>query len=175
MRNLDEIYEYVNQSRMTLVINNNKKELLNAFCRKIYNQHKDSKSRISTNKGLFRKLCTTTNKFIEINMDIDKIQFSSSKSNFYYELRSLKEYAIENRSKFLFKYNRQEDVTFAEIWNKRFYKDPKLVYYDRIFDLIILIDKEHIEILKGERLDNNIFDMTKLVRRTKLKKLELFK
>lgn len=172
MRNLDEIYEYINQSRMTLVINNNKKDLLNSFCRKIYNQYKGSKSKISTNKGLFKKLSTTTNKF----MDINKIQLSSSKSEIFYELLSLKKYAIENSSNFLFKYNRQEDITFAEIWNKRFYfyKDPKLVYYDKIFDLIILIDKKHIEILKGE-LYNNSFDITKLVRRTKLKKLELFK
>ncbi len=173
MSNLDEIHEYIKTATMILVINNNSKAMLDALYNFIYKKYPNQKSKWGNGKGLFFKLCNVKNKLIRIDIDLYKVQFHSSNTHgrIREDYNSLMCCAVENNSKFLFKsdlslYKEEIDL-----------RDPWYIIFPQYqsFDLVIFIDKDKITILKEgnytSRTKEN-YDITTLLRRTKLKKIQ---
>lgn len=187
MQNLDNIYEYIKASTMTLVINNNSKSLLDALFNILYNKYNLPKCRITTTKGLMLKLATIKNKLIRHETDLSKIQFSSTKNSnrVRADFNELLLYLIENNSKILFKFDIYDYKLNEESINNFEYSLHSMIPQYDSFNLIILIGKKNIEILRfhsnssyfsmsniyGNK-ENYIFDMTTLLRSTKLKKIK---
>jgi len=173
MKSLDEIHEHVKESTMVLVINNNKKLLLDPLCNFIYNKYKGKKSKIRTGKGLHNKLLKIKDKFVIIDIDYNRIQLGSNKGRLQSELNDIKLNLHDNNSMVMFKCDLRNKFIY-ESWEKW-----KINSYYYVFDLIIMIDVDNIKILKtpiysrglrnNEELDT--FDIIKLIRRTKLKNL----
>jgi len=170
MQNLDKIHDYILESNMILIMNNNSQLLLNALMNKIYNKYPLKKRQIRTGKGLYKKLIDVKDKLVKINIRLSKIQLGSStnKNKIYYDFKILQACVVENKSKLLF-YETKE-------FNYHFRKNP---YYNmplyNVFDLIIMIDKNDIKIIKYRNgSDKEKFDIKPLLRSTKLRQLNLF-
>ena len=105
MKNLDEIYEYVNDVTTILVINNTSKLLLDSLYNSIYNKYSASKCKCNTRNHLMRKFSVIKSKLIRVDFDLKNAQFSSSTANSKTteDFKLLKSYLIENNSKILFK------------------------------------------------------------------------
>jgi len=184
MRTLDELYEYVNDSTMILVINNNSKSLLDSLYTSIYNKYSLSKCKCNTRGHLMRKFSTIKSKLIKVDFDLKYVQFSSSTANSKTidDFDNLKLYLIENNSKILFKIDLSSYTDLFEILR---FQQYKLIPQYMIFDLIILIDKKDIKILKYEtenksfnmfsnygNKENMIFNIDRLIRKVKLSKIK---
>lgn len=190
MRTLDELYQYVNDSTMILVINNNSKSLLDAIFNRLYNKYVAPKCKCTTSKGLMLKLSKIKNKLIRHEFDLKKIQFSSSNTNskIRNSFNDLQLFLMENNSKILLKldissYKYDSDDKF-DIRTERFLYGV-IPQYD-IFNLIIFIDKKNIKIIKYQTdkkhfnmfnsygfKEKYIFNIDSLIRNTKLKKIKL--
>lgn len=180
MKNLDEIYEYINNEnfKTILIINNNSKILFNTFYESIYDKYLSSKMICKSGKGLMKKLSIIRNKFIRIDLSLNKIQFSSStnQKRFDEDFETLKLYIIDNNLKIMFKTNDSisiDNLSYIQKWNFQ-------IKYDK-FDMIILLDKNDIKILKDKYWnirnnntinDHNVYSFLKLSRRVKLKQLK---
>ena len=120
-----------------------------------------------------KKISIIKQKFVRIDLDLSKIQLSSSNSRerVQNDFKTLKDYLIENNSKIIFKNNTK--LKF-DIISKSIYSYIPLYY---IFDLVIFIDKKEIKITKNDyNHDNCIINIDSLIRKIKLKKLkELYK
>jgi len=178
MENLEEIYKYFQEPTTILIINNHSTKVLDSFFDIVYNKTIARKINIKSRKGLFYKLMKIKNKLIKIDFELDSVQFSSSKtkSKIFKDFIDIKESLTENNSKLLCR----TDVRL----NKKIEADKIYNYYlTNIFQLIIFIDKEEIKLIKHKtescRYYNDsgkTFNITKLVRGTKIKKLSnLFK
>lgn len=179
MNNLDKIHEYVKESTMILIINNNSKSLLDALFNSIYNKYNSKKIRIDSGKKLFFKLMNLKDKLIRIEYDLSKIQFTSSNNNnrLDSEFFLLKTYLSDNNSKLLIKTNLSNYKEITDV-TKFFYNQRKY----NIFDLVILIDKNSIKILKNEndpcnvykfnKEENGVFNLEPLLRHTKLTQIQ---
>jgi len=157
MKNINEIHESLKDATLILIVNiTDDKNLLDVVCNFIYRKYKGKKINIKSGKGLYRKLCTTTNKFIKIDIDYGKLQFTSSKSRKGLEISEIKCKGVENDSMFLFKY----DKKIHEIWRYR---------WSNYFDIIMAIDNNKINILKSS---NEEFSIEQLIRASKLRNLK---
>lgn len=132
MKNLNNILEIFDESTMVLIINNNSKSLLDYLFNFIYSRYSFSKCKISSAKGLLKKILFIENKLIAINLDLKNIQLNgtTSKKKLIENLKSIKLALEENNSKVLFKINSLD------------------YYYHDFFDCIIKIDKRDIKIIK---------------------------
>jgi hypothetical protein len=167
MENLDEIHDLIKRATLILVINNNSESMINSFINLIYKKYPNKKSKFNSTKGLMRKISLTKNKLIMINIDLNKLQFSSSNTStkLWEDFQNIRNYAVENKLKILLRINQ----------NPGYYKR----YHD-FFDLILLLDKKYIKTTKiafnGWYLINNndkLYDIDKLTRSTKLKQLKI--
>lgn len=187
MKNLDEIYEYVNDVTTILVINNTSKLLLDSLYNSIYNKYSASKCKCNTRNHLMRKFSVIKSKLIRVDFDLKNAQFSSSTANSKTteDFKLLKSYLIENNSKILFKtdlsYLGETHTKILEILK---FQAFRLIPQYRIFDLVILIDQKDVLILnyqtdsKSYSLFNNYgnkenmcFNIDSLVRKVKLSKI----
>lgn len=161
MRNLDEIHETVEKSTLILIINNNSTSI-NSFFNLVYKKYPNKKSEIKSSKGLMRKISIAKDKLIKIDIDLKKLQFSSSNTStkLWEDFIAVKTYALDNKLKILFKANRK-------------YRSIEQLY--SIFDLIILIDKTYIKLIRTPdkywSYGDDVFSIDKLIRNTKLKQL----
>lgn len=186
MKNLDEIYEYVNDVTTILVINNNSKLLLDSLYNSIYNKYSASKCKCNTRNHLMRKFSVIKSKLIRVDFDLKNAQFSSSTANSKTteDFKLLKSYLIENNSKILFK---NDLSSYSDILTTLKFQAYRLIPQYSIFDLIILIDKQDIKILKYEsenksfnmfsnygNKENMIFNIDSLIRKVKLSKIKKF-
>ena len=173
MNDINKLQEYIKDSSMILVINNNSKLLMNTLFDSIYKKYSLSKTQFDSRRRLISKLSRIKNKLIKLNFDLTKIQFTSSSNN-KIQLRTdfltLKTNIQENKSKLLLKtnlafYDKNPSFHLAvEDWNSPYY---------RIFDLIIFIDKDNIKIVDKYRTTKATLEIDQLIRKTKLKKLNL--
>lgn len=187
MENLDKLQEYINASTMTLIINNNSKSLLDALFNVIYNKYNSSKCKIITTKRLMLKLATIKNKLIRHDLDLSRLQFSSTRNSNVVrnDFNDLKIFLIENNSKFLLKFDIREYKINEEPLNTLEYFLHKMIPQYDTFNLIVLICKKDIKILRFQtensafsmlspygNKEGHIFDITTLIRSTKLKKIQ---
>lgn len=181
IQDLDKIYEFIYRDnlKLILIINNNSKLVLNYLYNSIYNKYPLSKVKCSSGKGLMKKLSSIKNKLIRIDLTLNKVQLSSSTIQTDSNFNTLKTYIAENNSKILFKFDYNFDFNLSYHEMNQF-----MCKYD-MFDLIILLDKNDIKILKWSywniRKNNNniysvsdtyVFSILKLVRNVKLKQLK---
>lgn len=169
MTNLDKLYEYIDtkDTVMVMIINNNSKPLLDSLCNKIYNNYKKSKVKISTRKGLFKKLIFIKEKLIRVDFDFDSINFNGTTNltRRKEDLSLIRSSLIENKSKLLCRVNLYFD------FNKNLKNNLYSRYYE--FDLVILINKEEIEIIKSDyHCVEKHFSLDQLIRKTKLDKIK---
>ena len=179
MESINDIHEYIDKSTMILVINNNAKSLLNYLVNSIYNKCTLPKYEYTKTKGLIERVQKQKEKIIRIDLDLNKIRFTSSNNpkKLNSEFVILQSIIVENKSKILFK---TDLSTYKE------YIDPKniersIVAYD-IFDLIILIDKEDIKMLQRPiyesqrdyrpEKERKKYPLDILLRRVKLKQIQ---
>lgn len=179
MGNIDKIYEYVEESTMILIINNNSKLLLDTLVNFIYNKSSLKKYEYTKTKGLLEKVQKQKEKIIRIDLDLNKIRFTSSNNpkKLNSEFVILQSIIVENKSKILFK---TDLSTYKE------YVDPKnieqsIVAYD-VFDLIILIDKTDIKMLQRPiyesyrdyrpEKERKKYSIEQLLRRVKLRQIQ---
>jgi len=173
MKNLDEIYEYVDESSMILIINNNAKSLMNYLFDNIYKKSTLQKYKFEKCKGIIGKITKLKEKVIKIDIDLNKVQFSSSNNN----RKKLSEFIIlnsiisENKSKILFKTDLSSYKEYVDFKNI-----TQTIPSYSAFDLIILIDKEHLKIIRyqsnGLGLGDMILNIDQLLRRVKLKQIQ---
>ena len=159
MKNLDDIHHLIQNSTLILVINASSKTMSKTVFNYIYKKYSDKKRTITSTKGLLKKISEIKNTLIKIDIDIKKIQFSSSKTSdkLWTDFGTAQVYALDNESKLLF-YAAQ-------------YQKEQFVY--RFFDLILIVEKQQIRI--KNRYDNDdTYSIEKLVRSTKLKEIALF-
>lgn len=176
LRKLNELPEIIKDSTMVLIVNNNSKSLLEPLCNIMFKKYKSRKTKIRSTKGLYKKLLITTNKLVRIDFDFENITLNGSKSNLNHDLKILKESLTENNSRVLFK----TDISkHNRTYNPKFIRtELERKYY--IFDSIILIDKEIIIIKYSPTsydcydIGTRKFELSQLVRSSKLKKLKLF-
>lgn len=185
MENLDKIHEIIKDATMILIINNNSKSLLDHVFNLIYNKYSSFKVKCNTRSHLIQKFSTIKEKLIRVEFDIKNIQFSSSTahSKISEDFKNLKLFLMENKSKILFK----SDLSSynIDIFDTLKYSAYRLIPQYNIFDLVILIDKKDIKIIKLENEfkyfnifspygneEKYIFDITTLLRSTKLKKIQ---
>lgn len=172
MESLDKIHAHVERSTMILVVSNNTKSLLDTLFNSLYKKCSLQKVKFETRKGLMRKLPKIKNKIIKIEYDLEKIQFSSSTNTTreHTTFLTLKAYLKENNSKLLIK----TDVSKIKDFSKALSYSIPPKY--QLFDLVIYLDKKEIKLIryadrtykKGE----NIFDINRLLRNTKLKQIQ---
>jgi hypothetical protein len=174
MKSLNDISDLINEldfhgeiaNRFILIVNNDDSELLDIIFNRIYRIYKGKKISINSSKGLYKKVCNIKNKFIKINIDLDKVQFTSSHSRKYSELRELRMKASENNSALLFKYEKREKLD----------SQSQIMWYYRwssYFDLILVIDDKKLKIINSRYTsDTDEFDITQAIRSYKLNKLK---
>jgi hypothetical protein len=184
MQNLDKIYEYVKASTMILIINNNSKSLLDSLFNIIYNKYDLSKCKVESTRKLMLKLSTIKNKLIRHESDLSRIQFGSSRNSdlVTHKFSELKTYLIENNSKLLLKYDIHDYKLDEELKSNFDYNLHRLIPQYNHFNLIILIGKNDIKIIRLDvndysfiylyRNEDITFNLTPLIRNTKLKKLK---
>ena len=176
MKSLDKIYEYVEKSTIILILNDNSRSLLDSLFNSIYKKYPHKKTKFESRKGIMRKVYKIKDKLIKVDFDITKIQFSSSNSpsKLDVDFVTLKAMLTENNSKILLKSDKTLHKTEYHIPG---YKSA---------DLVILIDKENIKIVKnvhnaefgsqyiwlGKIKEENIYPLDQLLRSTKLKKIQ---
>lgn len=170
MKNINDILDIINQldydgnleHRLILIVNNDDIELLDPVCNYIYRKYNGNKNKvnISSNKGLYKKICDIKNKFIKINIDISKIQFSSTHSRKYSEFSEIKIKSQENNSIFLFKYEKCKNLYTNKMWQYR---------WTSYFDLILTIEDKKLKIINSNKEE---FDINQIIRSTKLRKLK---
>jgi len=173
---LNKVHEYVNDSTMILIINNNSKLLLDYLFNLIYKKNSLQKYEYDKCKGIIKKIEKLKDKIIKINLDLNKVQLTSSnnRKKILTDFMVLRSIVDANCSKILCK---TDLSTYKE------YVDLKYLYtsipsYD-VFDLIFFIGKENIKIIKkrgvdytSRNLDKVTFNMDQLIRKTKLKQLK---
>jgi hypothetical protein len=183
MRPFEELYAFTNDASMTLVINNNSKPLMNSLYNIIYNKYTSPKCKVAITRKLMLKISKINNKLIRHESDLSKIQFSSTKNNgkVRSDFNDLKLILSDNNSKMLFKFDiTAYKICYNELDDLKEYLRKLISQYD-VFDLIILIDKNDIKILKYERnnfslnnyINDNVFNMDRLLRSVKLRKIKL--
>lgn len=122
---------------------------------------------MDTSKGFFRKLCDISDTLIKVNIDYDKIQFSSSTSRISDEFSLLRTVASENNSIFLFKYEKRKNLDTNKMWQ---------YHWTSYFDLVLIIDNNKLKIIKSRyTTESKDFDISQAIRSHKLKKLSLLK
>ena len=176
MMELGKIHEFVNESSMILIINNNSKSLMDYLFNSIYKKCTLQKYKFEKCKGIIGKIEKLKDKIIKIDIELNKVQFSSS-NNYrkrITEFLTLKSIIHENKSKILFKTDLSSYKEFVDL--KYIYRS--IPSYDA-FDLVILIDKECIRIINHRTsgyihfMDGDVtFNMDQLLRKTKLKQLQ---
>jgi len=163
MKNIADIHEYLDEDSMILIVNNDDKELLDVVCNFIFRKHKGKKSTIKTGKGLYKKLCSVTDKFVKIDIDYKDLQFTSSKSRKRFELGEIRCKGVENNSKFLFRYD------YKKSYDSSYYQ----YYWRSYFDLVMLIDDKKLKVIDSRyQIANKEFEIKQLVRNSKLIKLK---
>lgn len=171
MENLDNIYKYFEEPITMLVVNNNSTKVLDEFFKLVYKKINTRKIEIRSRKGLFNKLLTICGKVIKLNYELSSIQFGSSKSTINKDFKEIRVALEENNSRLLCR----TDVRL----NSQL--DVKRIYHSNInnhFDLIVLIEKDKMILIKCHTKsfmfynDNGTeYDISRLVRSTKLKKI----
>lgn len=188
MKNLDEIHDFIKESAMILIINNNSKSLLDYFFDFIYKKYTLPKCKIDSSKGLMLRLSKIKNKLIRLDFDLKKIQFSSSntasviRANF----NDMQIFLSENNSKILLKIDISTYKFYTEITNRNLeYTLHNIIPQYDVFDFILLIDKNDIKILKCTRHhsscifnsygieEDKIYSIDKLLRSVKLRKIQM--
>ena len=179
MKSLDEIYEYVNTDNklaMILIINNNSKSLLNYLCNTIYKKCTLQKVEYDKSKGLIRKVEKHQEKIIKVDLELNKIRFSSSNNpnKLHSDFAILKSIVFGNMSKVIFKTDLSSYKEYFDIKDLRSY----IIAYS-VFDLVILIDKKNIKIFKSNGTDYSMrtvdkvtFSMDQLLRKVKLQQIQ---
>jgi hypothetical protein len=172
VESINDIQEYVDKSTMILIINNNAKSLLNSLVNSIYNKCALIKYEYNKTKGLIEKVQKHKEKIIKIDLDLNKIQFTSSNNpkKLNSEFIILKSIILGNKSKILFKTDLSTYKEYVDFKNLRNY----IIAYDT-FDLIILIDKTDIKILESinySRRYLETFSIEQLIRKVKLKQIQ---
>ena len=177
--NLEKIYKYVNSdknSTMILIINNNSKSLLNYLCDTIYKKCTLQKIEYDKCKGLIKRVEKHQEKIIKIDLELNKIRFTSSNNpnKLYSDFVILRSIAFDNMSKLLFKTDLSSYKEYVDIKNLR----QNIIAYDH-FDLVVLIDKDDIKVLKRKGvgyarkdLDKGTFPIDQLLRKVKLKQIQ---
>ena len=95
---MNDIYDASMRSRCILVITEHSKTLLEVLVGKIYKNYPSSKQKIVKINGLMNKLRRIKNKLIFIDVDLSKIQFSSSNTTYSIQkdFSLMVSYAAEN-------------------------------------------------------------------------------
>lgn len=170
MENLDKLHEWIEKSTMVLIVNDNKKPILQALFNLIYNKYPYKKVSINTCKGFNKRVTLIKNKLIKVDLDLNKIQFTSSNNSYiqYQHFMLIKSFLIDNNSKLLLKTN----------YFSYFHMSSEL---KSIFNLIIKINDNNIQIIRLS-LENSyfnqvvkeemFFDISVLIRSVKLKQLQ---
>jgi hypothetical protein len=131
------------------------------------------------------KISKINNKLIRHESDLSKIQFSSTKNNgkMKSDFNDLKLILFGVNSKILFKFDITAYKLYFEELDDLKENLQRLIPQYEVFNLIVLIDKNDIKILKYNRIDyslnnfissdNNVFNMDRLLRSVKLRKIQL--
>lgn len=173
MGDFDKIYDYVEQSTMILIINNNSKLLLDTLVNSIYKKCPLQKIKYEKCKGLFRKIEKVKDKIIKVDLDLNKIRFTSSNNptKLHSDFTILQSVIENNKSKLIIKTDLSNYKQYMDIRNF----NQNIVAFN-VFDLIIFIDKEYIRLLRIRSVpwfnDEKYYPLDQLLRKAKLNQLK---
>lgn len=167
--------------QMVLVISNNSNALLNTLCDSIYKSYSGPKCIIESQKGLLRKIHKIQNKLVYVNVDLSKIQLSSSQNtnSLLRDFDNLKTFICESHNILILKLSLRKfnppprDTVPQRGWNwdreyDRFVR--AIIPFENSIDRIYYIEKDGIYLSRYG--DTPKYSIDQLVRYSKLKKIK---